>query len=224
MDKTGRHLIGAVAVVCALVLLGGCAASYQARSVDVKNSPLVDPGILKQGEGDQALFRYMKPGLDAAQYTRAIVDPVMISKDGELSQDDRANYQTLANNAYVYLNDELKKYVTIVKSPGPGTMRVQWAIIDADSSKPVRNTLSTFVPIGMGLSAIRLAATGKQSGVGEITTQIKFTDAVTGELLGAALGVDLSGMELVWGYESLQGICDSLTAVSKGLFHELAEE
>jgi hypothetical protein len=75
-------------------------------------------------------------------------------------------------------------------------MRIQWAIVDADSSKPVRNTLSTIVPIGMGLSVIKLAAVGKQLGVGEITVQMKVTDASTGELLAAALDRRVGGKDI----------------------------
>ena len=75
-------------------------------------------------------------------------------------------------------------------------MRIQWAIIDADSSKPVRNTLSTIIPIGMAVSLIKVAAVGKQAGVGEITTEIKFSDAVTGDLLGAALDRRVGGKDI----------------------------
>jgi len=180
-------------VVSAALLLGGCAGSYQARSVDLGESPLVNPKILVEGKGDQALYRYQKPNLDIKKYGKVIIDPVMIYKDGELDKDELANYQTLANNAFVYLSNELEKDYKIVKTPEPGTMRIQWAIVDADSSKSVRNTLSTFMPIGLGVSVVRLAATGKQTAVGEITTQIKFTDATSGELLGAALDRRVGG-------------------------------
>jgi hypothetical protein len=196
MKKQRSRVLRAIVGLCVLMLLGACAGSYQARSVDVKNSPLVNPSIFKEGTSDQALYRYMKPGLDVTQYTKAIIDPVMFSKDGDMSQGELSDYQTLANNAYVYLSQELKKYVTIVKTPQPGTMRIQWAIIDADSSKPVRNTLSTVFPIAVGLSVVKVAATGKQSGVGEITTEMKFTDAATGELLGASLDRRVGGKEI----------------------------
>jgi hypothetical protein len=174
-------------------LLGGCAGSYQARSVDIKESPLVNPDILVKGTDDQALYRFVKPNVDIRQYTKILIDPVMIYKDGEMDKDQLENYQKLANNAYVYLSDALGKDYQIVKNPEPGTLRIQWAIIDADSSKPVRNTLSTIVPIGIGLSVVKLAAVGKQSGVGEITTQMKVTDATTGELLAAALDRRVGG-------------------------------
>lgn len=177
-------------------LLSGCSGSYQARSVDLKQVTMVDPALLKEGKDGQALYRYAKPSVDFKQYTKVMVDPVLVKKDGELDKDEMADYQTLANNAYVYLTKELAKDYTLVQTPEPGTLRIQLAITDADSSKPVRNTLSTFVPIGMALNLIKYTAVGKQSGVGEISAEMKITDAMTGELLAAALDRRVGGKEL----------------------------
>jgi hypothetical protein len=187
-------------------LLGGCAGSYQARSVELteNDSPLVNPDILKKSSGEgEALYRYVNPDLDIKKYTKIIVEPVLVRKDGKLDEEELKNYQTLANNAYVYLTKALEKDYQIVQSPEPGTLRVQMAIVDADPSAPVRNALSTFMPIGMGISLIKYAATGKQSGVGEITVEMKVTDAESGELLGAALdrrvgGKDVKGIWDTW--------------------------
>ena len=124
-------------LVAAALQLGGCAVgSYQARSVDLKDSPLVDPNILTKGEGDQALYRYANPKANLRQYTKVIVDPVLIRKDGELDKDELEDYQKLANNAYVYLAKELEKDYKIVRASEPGTLRIQTAIIDADRSFP----------------------------------------------------------------------------------------
>ena len=76
------------------------------------------------------------------------------------------------------------------------------AIIDADSSEPVRNLLSSVNPVGMAVSAVRYGATGKQSGVGEISVEYQFTDATTGELLGAAVDRRVGG-------KAAQGIWDT---------------
>jgi hypothetical protein len=59
------------------------------------------------------------------------------------------------------------------------------------------------LPIGIGISAIKGATTGKQTGVGEITAEFKITDAMTGELLGAGIdrrvgGKDPGGMFDSW--------------------------
>jgi len=188
--------------LAAAALTGGCGGSQQARSVDLKSAFLVNPSVYKEGTGDQAIYRYVKPGVDVKRYTKIMVDPVVIVKEAELDADQRENYQKLANNAYVYLTSDLGQDYQMVKSPEPGAMRLQFAIIDADSSKPVRNLLSSVSPIGIGLSVVKYGATGKPSGVGEITAEIKFTDAMTGELLGAALDERV-------GDKSPQGIIDT---------------
>jgi hypothetical protein len=186
-----------VMVVAVALQMSGCGVgSYQARSVDVKEARLVNPDILVQGTDDKALYRYVNPKVDVKQYTMVMIDPVLVQKDAILDKDEMEDYQKLANNAYVYVTQALEKDYRIVKAPEPGTMRIQMAIVDADSSKPVRNTLSTIVPVGMALSLVKYTATGKQAGVGEITMEIKITDASTGELLGAALDRRVGGKEL----------------------------
>lgn len=179
--------------VAGALQMGGCAGSYQARSVDLKESPLVNPEILVKGSGNQALYRYVNPKAEVKGYDKVMIDPVIIYKDGELDKDQLENLQALANNAFVYLTKELEQDYTVVKSPEPGAMRIQWAIIDADSSKPARNTISTLSPIGIGLNIVKMSVTGKQMGVGEITLQMKVSDASTGDLLGAALDRRVGG-------------------------------
>ena len=219
LTKAGRFAMAAAAAL----VFGGCAGSHQARSVDAGTSSLVNPDILQKGTGDEALYRYVNPKMDVKKYNKVIVDPVIVRKDGELDQQERQNYQTLANNAYVYLTQELQKDYQLVQTPGPGTMRVQMAIIDADKSKPVRNTLSTVMPIGMGISAVKYAATGKQSGVGEITTEMKITDAGTGELLGAALDRRVGGKELTKLWSDWHNADNALQYWAKRLSYALCD-
>jgi len=194
--KNLRKMVMLAISVALTALLGACAGSYQARSVDIKDATLFNPDILEKGTGDQALYRYVNPQADFKKYTRIMIDPVLINKAGELDAGELENYQKLANNAYVFLTKALEKDYQIVQAPEPGTMRVQMAIVDADSSKPVRNTLSTIMPIGIGLSVVKYAATGKQSGVGEITGEAKISDAMTGALLAAALDRRVGGKDL----------------------------
>ena len=188
-------------VIMSAVLLGGCAGSYQARSVDLKpEGILVNPDIFQKGTGDQALYRYVNPAFNIKQYTKIMIEPVLIYKQAELDQSEQENYQKLANNAFVFLNQELASQLTVVTVPGPDTLRLQLAIVDADSSKPVRNLLSSVMPIGIGVSILKYGATGKQSGVGEITAELRVTDAVTGQLVGAAYDRRVGGKaaEGIW--------------------------
>lgn len=208
--KSRIAVFGGLMLCIGVLMLSGCGASYQARSMDVKESMLVDPSLLQKGGEDQALYRYVSPDLDLKQYNKLIIDPVLIVKDAELDEKERENYQKLANNALAYLTQELQQDFQIVSAPEPGAMRLQFAIIDADSSKPVRNVLSSVMPIGIGVSLLKYGATGKQSGVGEISAEIKVTDAMSGKLLGAALdkrvgGKDPKGIVDTW-YNADQAI------------------
>jgi len=195
--------------VTALMMLSGCGDSYHARSVDTESAILVNPRILQKGSGDEALYRYKSPKVNFSQYTKVIIDPILISKASELDSDEYANYEKLANNAYVYLARELEKQFKLVNSPEPGTIRVQMAIVDADTSKPVRNVLS-FTPIGLVLNLVKYTATGKQTSVGEVTGEVKLTDAMTGGLIGAALDRRVGG-------KSAEGIYDTWSNADAGL-------
>jgi hypothetical protein len=164
----------------------------------VSNLPTRTPG-----PGAQALYRYRNPAAEGRKYAKVQIDPVLFRKSSELDAKTLENYQTLANNAFVYLSEELRNDFKVVSSPEPDTLRVQLAIVEAEPSSRVRNVISSVVPIGIGISAIKGAGTGKQTGVGEITAEFKISDAVTGELLGAAIdrrvgGKDVSGMYDSW--------------------------
>jgi hypothetical protein len=213
-----------VIVVAAALQLGSCGVgSYQARSVDLRESPLVNPDILVQGSDDKALYRYVNPKADVKQYTKVMIDPVLVYGYAGLDKDELENHQKLANNAFVYVTQELEKDYQIVKASESGTLRIKMAIVDADSAKPVRNTFSTLIPVGMGLSIVKYAATGKQVGVGEITMQMKITDASTGELLGAALDRRVGGKELSKLWSSWNNADDALKYWAKRLSFTLCE-
>lgn len=197
-----KQMLTGVLAALSVFMLYSCAGSHQARSVSPKSAVLVNPDILQEGDGNQALYRYVNPRFDIKNYTAIIVEPVLIAKDGEMSASQRKNLQKLANNAYVYLVQALEKNIKIVKETGKGTLNLQMAIRDADSSKPVRTITSSITPIGAGLSLVKYTATGKQSGVGEITAEFRVTDDTTGELLVAALDRRV-------GNKAVQGIWDT---------------
>ncbi|MEF2230475.1 MAG: DUF3313 domain-containing protein [Pseudodesulfovibrio sp.] len=175
-----------------LVLSAGCGSSYHARDMKLQ-STLVNPALLQKGTGDQALYRYINKKIDIHQYDKILLDPVVITKDGTLDAEARANYQRLADNAYVFLSRELGKDYKLVKTPGPGCMRVQMGILDADPSQPVRNVLASLTPIGMAVNLVEYSTSGKQSGVGEISVELKVSDAATGELMGAMVDRRVGG-------------------------------
>lgn len=64
-------------------------------------------------------------------------------------------------------------------------MRV--AIAEVKPSKPLANTMSTIVPVGIVLAGATKATTGDNLGTGEAGTEFEMIDSVTGERLAAAV-------------------------------------
>ena len=137
-----RRNSAALVVVFALIapLLVGCASSLQARKVDVAQSVLVDPSILEKGKEGEALYRYVKPNVDWKMYSKVLIEPVIVYQEAAMDEETRQeNFQTLANNAFVFLTTELAKVATVVTVPEPGTLRLQFAIVSAEKSGAVSN-------------------------------------------------------------------------------------
>jgi len=194
--KPVKTTVFTVLIALAGLLPAGCAPSLQAKNVDVGQAVLVDPSILEKGKEGEALYRYVNPKVDWKKYDKLILDPVIVYQKAAMDAETRRNFQTLANNAFVFFTKELQKVVTIATVPGPGTLRLQFAIVSAEKSGAVSNFMTTIVPVGVVLSAGKYAATGKPMGVGDITGEMRVTDASTGELLAAALDKRVGGKQL----------------------------
>jgi len=222
--KISRTTAEAILLAAIALVIGGCGASMQARSAKVEKSLLVNPAVLSKGSGDQALYRYVNPQFKIDRYSRILIEPVLIEKQGELNAQQLENYQKLANNAYLFLKEELGKDYAIVTRPEPGTLRLQMGIIEADSSKAVRTVLSSLTPVGIGLSVVQYGATGKTSGAGEITAEFKITDAMTGELLGAAVDRRVGGKDVQGVFDAWHNANDALQYWARRFRYVLCRE
>jgi hypothetical protein len=176
--------------LCALALLGGCAASQQARDVETSGFLGDDYALLRAGEADEALLVYRNPDAPWSTYDKIKLDPVTIwagegSAFEDFSEPDR---QTLADTFYTMLVEELSTDFQMVDALGPGVLHVQVAITDAQTSNPTLDTISSVVPQALLLSQAKGLVTGKPGFVGEASVEAKATDGQTGELVGA--GVD----------------------------------
>ncbi|MBF0496680.1 MAG: DUF3313 domain-containing protein [Deltaproteobacteria bacterium] len=186
-----KFSVALVVAVMISLMIAGCEASKQARGVDEKVT-LVDPGLLQEGKSGQALLRYVNPEIDIKRYSKVMIDPVIISQPEGASEADIADLQKLVSNGHILMRRELSKDYAIVDRPGPGTMRIQTGLLNAQKSKPVR-VITSVTPIGAGLSLVKNFTTGKPTGVGEITGEIKITDAVTGAIIAEAVDKRVGG-------------------------------
>jgi hypothetical protein len=184
------------------LMLGGCMTTKEARSVEPKGV-LFDPAILSKGEGDQVLQRYLNPRANLKEYRKVMIAPVKFFKPAQASPEELTDLQNLANNFNQYLFAELSKDYNVVLAPEAGTLRIETAITQADKSNPTMDFISTVLPIGLAVSIVKDSVTGKPLNVGEISGEVKITDATTGELMAAAAdsrvgGKSFKGMFSSW--------------------------
>lgn len=186
-------------MVVAALGLTGCAATKQPRgplSSDIQKSGFLE-GIypaMKEGAKGQPLLVYRNPKIDslpANAYDKLLLDNVQIFVGTESSLNDapKEEAQKLANLFSGELVENLSKDYAIVDNPGPKTLRIQIALTDAKATSSLK--LITFVP--WGVPGLKFAvfkskelATGKPVVSGEVTAEVKMTDAQTGEILFAA--------------------------------------
>ena len=197
-----------VLLVSAMVL-SGCAGTQQAKKAE-KSGFLDDYSILRKGGDDDALLVYRNADANWASYKKVMIDPVTVwmGKGSKLQEVSKADRQSLADNLYARLNEQLKQDYMIVTQPGPGVLRISAAITEATESNVAMDTISSVVPQMRLLSGAKSLATGTSSFVGTAGVEAKITDGDSGDLLAAA--VDRRG-----GTKGLSGATNSWNDVEE---------
>lgn len=175
-----------LAVALAALLFSGCSRTHQARSA-VPSGFLSNYSQLSPGESDQALLRYVKPGVAWKQYDSILLEPVRVyaGKKSSLGKAEPEERQALAEYFYSELYEELKKDYKMASTTGPGVLAIRTAITDADESMVLLNTVTTIMPIGLAVSTLKRVVVGSHSFVGEAQAEMEITDSVSGVRLAA---------------------------------------
>jgi hypothetical protein len=189
--------------------LAGCAATKQARSVETSGF-LGDYSMLNKGEKGEALLAYQNPKADWPSYRMMQLDPVVIYRRGELKNTSipKEDLQRVANNFHQLLKQEVSQDYEMVSAPGARTLRVQVALTDVEKSYAAVDTVTSIIPVGMVISGAKDFATGKPAFTGEVSVEVKVTDARTGELLAAAVDRRVGG-------ENIEASVDNWDDVNK---------
>jgi len=176
----------------------GCAPSQQVKEVK-KSGFLGDYSMLRKGgAGDPALI-YRHPSISLASYDKALIDPVTVwlKGDSQLQEIPPRELRRLQLLLHVKIIEALRREsYAIVREPGPGVMRIQAALTEAEKSNVVMDVISTVLPPSRLLSGTKKLATGTHSFVGKAGVEAKITDAQTGELLVAAVDRRAGGKTL----------------------------
>ena len=153
------------------VLISGCAT----RTPAAKTGFLKDYSKLEPHPDIEGRHRYINPNMNAGEYSKFIVDPVVLSlsekgKERGIDQEDLNEQVTFFHQKIV---EELEKDYQVVSSPGKGVARVRVAITDVEKTNPLLN-----IHPGTKLTGAGLGGAGME---GELV------DSVTGQTIAAAI-------------------------------------
>jgi hypothetical protein len=197
-------------ILSALVLLvpltGGCSQTVAeqpavAKQVESGDSSAAngflgtDVSLLQPGQAGQAAMLYVNPNVQWSRYDKIMLEPVEFW-DSAQSTVSPTDQHMLTAYAYNELKEDLQKDFTIVDQGGPGVLILQVALVNATASTPRLRSVSVVVPQLRVINAAQSLATGSYAFVGSAEAMMKATDAVSGQLLAAAVDKRAGGVAL----------------------------
>ncbi len=193
MFSISKHVF----LIIVLLVLTGCARTYQARHVEIAGF-LDDYSKLKEGSED-ALLSYWRKGVNWRGYKKVILEPVVVKKteDSDLNDMTHAEGYRLTELLGYRLQEALKKQFKLALKPGPDTLRVQYAITDVETSIVLLDIYTSVYPSARAFSVLHNLVLGSESFVGKASMEGKITDSTTGELLMAAADARSGGKTLI---------------------------
>ncbi len=181
-------VVTVLAVVLGLALLvpATYAAERPPESGFLGNKSSYD--LLTPGPG--GVYRWMKPGVDFKKYNKYMVDSVIffLADAADYKGIDPNEMKELCDAFNKALLDAFKDKWPIVAEPGPDVARLRVAITNVKPSRPGVSTITSILPVGLGLSLIKRGATGGWSGSGETAAEVMVLDTTTNEVI--AMGMD----------------------------------
>jgi hypothetical protein len=197
-----------VTVLIAICSLGGCSTTVGSKPEAAKQMesggglpPDVtgfmgdDASKLAPGPEGGAALAYINPNTQWTKYTKIQLLPVEFwaSPDSKVSPEDQ---QTLTAYFYNQIKTDLAKHYTVVDQPGPDTIALRIALMDATTATPGLRSASVIVPQLKLINAAQSMVTGSYAFVGSAEAEMKATDSATGELLAAAVDKRAGGAGL----------------------------
>jgi len=150
--------------------ISGCGTPETARTGFLK-----DYSKLQAHPDIDGRFRYINPKMNVGDYSKFIVDPIILSlskegKEEEIDQEDLNEQVTFFHKTLV---EKLETGYRVVNSPGKGVARLRVAITHIDKTNPALN-----IHPGTKLSGAGLGGAGMEA---------ELIDSVTGETIGSVI-------------------------------------
>ncbi len=132
---------------------------------------------------------YFKEGVDFKKYNRIMLDHVVFffSGDSKYKGIHADDLTKLADAFHSAVAETLGEAYPLVDKPGPDVMRIRIAITDVVPSKPGLNLITTAMPGGFGVKAVKKVATGSHSFIGNTAMEAEILDSLTNTQIALAM-------------------------------------
>ena len=185
------------------LMLSACSTTQKANITqsDVNCAFLgKDCSLLTIGGKEQTGLRYVNGVVNWRQYNKVLIDPVTFW-GGDSTKISSADQQMLVNYFSQQLQEQLSEKFEIVSQAGPGVMKLDVAITDAETATPVLRSISMIVPQAHMLANLKYLATGSMPFIGAAQSEAKVTDSVSGQILAMAVDKRIGGGSFTTGFQ-----------------------
>ena len=205
--RRGAWACGRLAVLGLVMFVSACSTTQQAsiHQMDIKCGFLgSDCDQLVAGEPGQAALRYVNLDAVWTQYQQIWIHPV-IFWGSETTNVSAADQHMLTDYFHQVLREELGKKFALTDQAGPGVMQLEVALTEVAGATRGLRTISMLWPQARVLNTLKYAATGTYAFIGGAQTEVKLTDAVSGQVLAEGMDKRIGGgsfeaaMQWQWG-------------------------
>jgi hypothetical protein len=150
---------------------------------------------LKPGPEGGAKERWLKPGVDFSKYDKVMLDSVVFyfAPDSDDRGIDPEQMKELSDAFNKELVDALKDGYPIVADPGPGVLRLKFALTGIKQSRPVLSGLTSVVPVGLAISVVKKGTSGSWTGSGATRGEVIAIDPMSNDVIGVAVDEQSAG-------------------------------
>lgn len=208
-----KKIAALVVMVSATTILSACGSAPQLASEPMPESGfLPDYAVLapvSTAIPDVRIWRYRKPGVDAASYTAVILDPIYLNQ-GVTENVTQAAIDNAKSTLQASMVDAVKSKagIKLTDQPGPNVARISVAITGAESSADGLKPWN-FTPVGLAMNAAAYVG-DVNAKTPAMLVESKLTDSQTGEVIGEGL-VTVQGDS----FRTNSGSVDSFVAMAK---------
>lgn len=198
-----KSWLGLPVLGAALLLVTACTTTEKAHlnQANVNCAFLGNEcALLIPGGKDQAALRYVNPAVQWTQYNKILISPVTFW-GGDTTKISVADQQMLVNFASQEFNKQLGEKFQIVTQAGPGVIKIDVALTDAETATAGLRSISIIVPQAHAVSNLKYLATGSMPFVGAAQGEVKITDSVTGQVLALAVDRQIGGGSIKAGFQ-----------------------